>query len=98
MLACIYDMTCKMIKVTYLLHCSCTTAEQYVLYPWVHQYCNVAGFEDQVRSIKIPDIAPSDIPKNASFSMCAGDFLMVYNDSGNKLISLISGIKKVFFT
>ncbi|EDV21245.1 uncharacterized protein TRIADDRAFT_30505 [Trichoplax adhaerens] len=87
---------------------NCTTTEQYVIYPWVHQYCNIAGFDDQVRNIKIPDMAPSEIPKDTSFSMCAGDFLLVYNDPGKKwdcvatcffidtAHSIIAYIKKIY--
>ncbi|XP_033100888.1 carnosine N-methyltransferase-like [Anneissia japonica] len=52
----------------------------YTLYPWVHQYTNNKGSEDQVKAIKIPDICTQSLPQDANFSMAAGDFLEVYTE------------------
>ncbi|EDO34821.1 predicted protein [Nematostella vectensis] len=51
------------------------------IYPYVHQTCNVRSPNDQIRPIKIPDTDPQDLPPSTNFSMAAGNFLEVYNES-----------------
>lgn len=48
------------------------------IYPWVHQYTNNLAGENQTRPVTFPDIDPLTMPKDANFSMVAGDFLEVY--------------------
>mmetsp|Transcript_44264 Transcript_44264/g.116336 ORF Transcript_44264/g.116336 Transcript_44264/m.116336 type:complete len:384 (-) Transcript_44264:285-1436(-) len=48
--------------------------------PWVLQTCNVKTCEDQVRACPIPDVQPWSLPPTANLSMCAGDFVSVYQD------------------
>jgi len=60
----------------------CREANQYRVYPWVHQYCNNMSNADQVRPAQFPDVSPADMPSDANFSMAAGDFLEVYEDPG----------------
>lgn len=36
--------------------------------------------EDQLASVQFPDVCPTDIPKEAQFSMVAGDFVEIYTD------------------
>merc|ERR1719273_375637 len=50
------------------------------IYPWIHQYTNNLSMDDQIKPITFPDIDPLDMPKDANFSMIAGDFLEVYSD------------------
>ncbi|XP_041988083.1 carnosine N-methyltransferase [Aricia agestis] len=54
----------------------CLKANQYTVYPWVHQYVNHLKGEDQARAATFPDVPPS--AKETHFSMAAGDFLKVY--------------------
>ena len=53
------------------------------VHPWVLQSCNVKSREDQMRGIKVPDVAPWSLPPAANLSMCAGDFLEVYGNQSN---------------
>lgn len=52
------------------------------IYPYIHQTCNNRKAEDQVRSVVIPDVDPTDVPPDLNFSMAAGDFLEVYTEEG----------------
>ncbi len=36
----------------------------------------------QLRSVEIPDIDCHSLPPGTEFSMCAGDFLEIYNEEG----------------
>ncbi|KAJ2467355.1 hypothetical protein GGI02_004062 [Coemansia sp. RSA 2322] len=59
---------------------------QHVVYPYVHQFSNVACVEDQMRAVYIPDALPSNMPfaATAEFSMAAGDFIEVYSADDEK--------------
>eukprot|EP00054_Salpingoeca_dolichothecata_P027419 m.201174 g.201174 ORF g.201174 m.201174 type:complete len:136 (-) comp25958_c0_seq5:489-896(-) len=50
------------------------------LHPFAHQFCNNYSNQDQLRAVLIPDVDPFGLPKDADFSMAAGDFLEVYDD------------------
>lgn len=52
------------------------------IYPYIHQTCNNRTSADQVRSVVIPDVDPTDVPPDLNFSMAAGDFLEVYTEEG----------------
>ncbi|KAJ2777177.1 hypothetical protein H4R18_005281 [Coemansia javaensis] len=56
-------------------------AGQHTIYPFVHQFSNVATAADQLRPVRVPDVLPSDMPHagTAAFSMVAGDFIEVYS-------------------
>lgn len=58
------------------------------IYPYIHQTCNNRKSEDQVRSVVIPDVDPTDVPPNLNFSMAAGDFLEVYTEEGIASLSV----------
>ena len=58
------------------------------IYPYIHQTCNNRKSEDQVRSVVIPDVDPTDVPPNLNFSMAAGDFLEVYTEEGTVSLSM----------
>jgi carnosine N-methyltransferase len=45
--------------------------------PWAAQSINVLNAEDQLKEVWFPDINPYDMPRDAEFSMAAGDFLEV---------------------
>ena len=51
--------------------------EQFEIYPWIHQMSNVRSSVEQLQAIKIPDIAPFELPDNAVFGCAAGDFLEI---------------------
>ena len=54
----------------------CKSRNSCTIYPWIHQYTNNLSVEDQTKPVKFPDIDPAqDMPKDANFSMVAGDFL-----------------------
>jgi carnosine N-methyltransferase len=55
-------------------------ANTFQIYPYIHQSHNIREFTDQIRAVNVPDVPPSDVPRNAEFSMVAGDFLQVYDD------------------
>jgi len=59
----------------------CKSRNSCTIYPWIHQYTNNLAVEDQIKPVTFPDIDPAqDMPKDANFSMVAGDFLEVYSD------------------
>lgn len=59
----------------------CKLVNSYIIYPWIHQFCNNMSTSDQTLAIQFPDVNPSDLPSNSNFSMTAGDFLEVYTES-----------------
>ena len=63
----------------YILN-TCTSPGTDTIHPWLHQTVNVVRNDDQVRSIRIPDINPQELNGNPDFSMSAGDFLEVYTE------------------
>lgn len=55
----------------------CPNINEYVIYPWIHQYCNNHSVSDQMTTASFPDVKP--MPSHeGNFSMTAGDFLEVY--------------------
>eukprot|EP00698_Gefionella_okellyi_P024539 TRINITY_DN8694_c0_g1_i1.p1 TRINITY_DN8694_c0_g1~~TRINITY_DN8694_c0_g1_i1.p1 ORF type:complete len:407 (-),score=81.91 TRINITY_DN8694_c0_g1_i1:624-1844(-) len=56
-----------------------TAADCYTIYPFIHQTCNVDRSDDMTRPVQVPDVLPADIPADVDFSMCAGEFVEVYN-------------------
>ncbi|KZV71234.1 N2227-domain-containing protein [Peniophora sp. CONT] len=52
--------------------------EQYTIYPYVHSFSNMPNRDALLRPIRVPDVLPSDIPPDSSFSLVAGDFEEVY--------------------
>ncbi|KAL9985874.1 hypothetical protein ACROYT_G008324 [Oculina patagonica] len=79
------------------------------IYPYIHQTCNNRTSADQVRSVVIPDVDPTDVPPDLNFSMAAGDFLEVYTeedawdcvvtcyfiDTAHNVIAYIENISKI---
>ncbi|XP_060526349.1 carnosine N-methyltransferase [Cylas formicarius] len=59
----------------------CKKVDEFLIYPWIHQYCNNIRVEDQMVSARFPDIKPTT--PRGNFSMTAGDFLEVYT-AGNE--------------
>lgn len=59
------------------------------IYPYIHQTCNNRTSADQVRSVVIPDVDPTDVPPDLNFSMAAGDFLEVYTEEGKLQCSTV---------
>eukprot|EP01126_Amoeba_proteus_P014852 TRINITY_DN16591_c0_g1_i20.p1 TRINITY_DN16591_c0_g1~~TRINITY_DN16591_c0_g1_i20.p1 ORF type:complete len:407 (+),score=97.57 TRINITY_DN16591_c0_g1_i20:59-1222(+) len=58
-------------------------AEQFTIYPFVHQNSNVRHLEDQFRMVKIPEVLTTQLPQGADFSYAAGDFIEIYTDNPN---------------
>eukprot|EP00615_Pteridomonas_danica_P017945 CAMPEP_0114404158 /NCGR_PEP_ID=MMETSP0102-20121206/19379_1 /TAXON_ID=38822 ORGANISM="Pteridomonas danica, Strain PT" /NCGR_SAMPLE_ID=MMETSP0102 /ASSEMBLY_ACC=CAM_ASM_000212 /LENGTH=387 /DNA_ID=CAMNT_0001568779 /DNA_START=1627 /DNA_END=2787 /DNA_ORIENTATION=- len=56
--------------------------------PWVHSLCNNLSHNDSLRQIPLPDISAVEILNSSSkeekeardMSMCAGEFILAYND------------------
>ncbi|KAM6930614.1 carnosine N-methyltransferase [Xenentodon cancila] len=59
----------------------CEKVNALTLYPWIHQFSNNKKSSDQTRLIRFPDVNPQSLPLSSDFSMVAGDFVEVYNDS-----------------
>ncbi|THU61846.1 hypothetical protein C4D60_Mb07t27560 [Musa balbisiana] len=57
---------------------------EWTIYPWIHSNCNSLSDSDQLRSVSFPDIHPSSAGITEGFSMCAGDFVEVYNDESQE--------------
>ncbi|XP_042434135.1 carnosine N-methyltransferase-like isoform X1 [Zingiber officinale] len=59
-------------------------AGEWTIYPWIHSNCNSLFDKDQLRAVSFPDIHPSSAGITEGFSMCAGDFVEVYNDESQE--------------
>lgn len=68
-----------MLIVSYYVLNHCKKVDEYIIYPWIHQYCNNLSAEHQMTSVRFPDVKPMPTP-DSKFSMTAGDFLEVYTD------------------
>ncbi|KAK2417410.1 BTB/POZ and MATH domain-containing protein [Trifolium repens] len=40
-------------------YCSCQTAGEWTIYPWIHSNCNSLSDSDQIHPVSIPDIHPA---------------------------------------
>jgi len=55
-------------------------ANQWTIFPWVHNSNNNISDEDQLRAVPVPEVCPySLVPRAGLLSMCAGDFVEVYS-------------------
>ncbi|XP_064470604.1 carnosine N-methyltransferase-like isoform X2 [Ornithodoros turicata] len=61
---------------------SCKGTDLHTVYPWVHQYYNHMASIDQIQPARFPDANPADVPRDAEFSMTAGNFIEVYANQG----------------
>ncbi|KAM0327642.1 hypothetical protein ACHAQA_005935 [Verticillium albo-atrum] len=60
-------------------------AAQFTIYPWVHTFSNHRTRENHLRSYPVPDIHPGAALRECAsppgtMSMCAADFLCLYNE------------------
>lgn len=53
---------------------------QHEIAPFIHSLSNHHTDSDMFRRILIPDVVPSDVLQNASFSMAAGEFIDCFSD------------------
>jgi len=61
----------------------CEEIEQFTIYPNASSWSNNLKFNDQIRSVKFPDISPIESGSDLfQFSMTAGDFQEIYNEKG----------------
>ncbi|KAI9646078.1 hypothetical protein NHQ30_005517 [Ciborinia camelliae] len=71
----------QLLASAYILN-SCPRKENHTIFPWVHSFSNHKTRENQLRSVKIPDIHPGDAlysnPQAGEMSMSASDFLLLY--------------------
>ena len=49
------------------------------VFPFLHMSNNHVLASDQLRPVLIPDVSPMHVPDGVDFSMCAGDFVEVYD-------------------
>eukprot|EP00727_Mastigamoeba_balamuthi_P010121 m51a1_g5731 hypothetical protein (545) ;mRNA; r:1133463-1136870 len=66
-----------------------TRANERTIFPYVRQSSNVVRTEDQLRSVTVPDVVPSEVFMDTSaprgqMSMVAGDFVEVYGASSQE--------------
>lgn len=55
-------------------------ANQWTIFPWVHNSNNNVADGDQLRPVPVPEVNPcSMVPRPGLLSMCAGDFVEVYS-------------------
>lgn len=77
----------QLLASSYILN-ECQRAHKYTIYPWIHTFSNHVTRENHLRGYKVPDIHPattlSDSPNPGSMSMCAADFLCLYEDEEHK--------------
>jgi len=59
----------------------CNAVNSFKIHPYIHNFCNNISNKDQLQVVTFPDIDPNQLPEDRKFSMAAGDFLDVYNDS-----------------
>ncbi|CAN6465216.1 unnamed protein product [Victoria cruziana] len=59
-------------------------AREWTIYPWVHSNCNSLSDSDQLRPVEFPDLHPASAGITEGFSMCAGDFVEVYNEPSHE--------------
>lgn len=45
----------------------CAIANQYTIYPFVHQFVNNLGRSDQVAPVTFPDVSPNQAPPTGQF-------------------------------
>ncbi|XP_024003927.1 carnosine N-methyltransferase isoform X2 [Eutrema salsugineum] len=80
-----YMMICSSFILNYLIFFISTQVPgEWTIYPWIHSNCNSLSDNDQLRPISIPDIHPASAGITEGFSMCGGDFVEVYNESGHE--------------
>jgi hypothetical protein len=70
----------------YMLLCSflilncCKSPNIFTLHPWAHEAKNLLDPEDQLRSVTIPDVNPTELPEQGDLSMAAGDWMDIFSD------------------
>ncbi|KAJ6779347.1 hypothetical protein PWT90_04285 [Aphanocladium album] len=66
----------------------CNGPDQFTIYPWVHTFSNHLTRENHLRGYKMPDIHPATVlaatPDRGIMTMCAADFLCLYEDDEHK--------------
>ena len=97
-----------LIASNYILN-KCQGTYHTTIYPFVHQSCNNMSAEDQIRSVQIPDVDPTQLPPTINFSMNAGNFTEIYDeanqwdcvatcffiDTANNIVSYIETINNI---
>ncbi|KAF8812835.1 N2227-domain-containing protein [Phlegmacium glaucopus] len=56
---------------------------KYTFYPYVHSFSNILNKQSILRTISIPDVLPSDLPRGSNFSLVAGDFEEIYGSESH---------------
>lgn len=88
----------QLLASSYILN-ECPGTEHHTIYPWIHTFSNHLTRSNHLRSYRIPDIHPATVlsqTTNAgSMSMCAADFLCLYNDEEHE--AQYDAVATVFF-
>ncbi|KAF9225053.1 N2227-domain-containing protein [Gyrodon lividus] len=67
-----------MLLSSYLILNKTESVEEHMIYPYIHSFSNIPSKAAMLRSVKIPDVLPSDLPPGSDFSLVAGDFEEIY--------------------
>lgn len=71
----------QLLASSYILN-HCLGAESHTIYPWVHSFSNHVSRENQLRSVKVPDVhcatVLASMENPGQMSMSASDFLCLY--------------------
>ena len=74
--------------------CSMSVEEPMEIQPWIHDASNSFSYADQLRTVSIPDVSPSDmVSEQCEFSMVAGEFLETYSPQ----VDVWDGLVTCFF-
>lgn len=78
------EFSLMMLIVSNFILNKCREANLFTIYPWVSHFSNNLLSEHQITSVTFPDVNPTTIPDNLSFSMVAGSFTEIYNSESDK--------------
>ncbi|KJA23747.1 hypothetical protein HYPSUDRAFT_184819 [Hypholoma sublateritium FD-334 SS-4] len=69
-----------MLLTSYFVLNKTTEIKKHTFYPYVHSFSNAPNRQSILQAVSIPDVAPSDLPSDADFSLVAGDFEEIFGD------------------
>ncbi|KIJ64917.1 hypothetical protein HYDPIDRAFT_111601 [Hydnomerulius pinastri MD-312] len=67
-----------MLLASHLILNNTNAINEHTIYPYVHSFSNIASKSAILREVHIPDVLPSNLPRDSGFSMVAGDFEEIY--------------------
>ncbi|ODA78955.1 hypothetical protein RJ55_04545 [Drechmeria coniospora] len=88
----------QLLASSYILN-ECDAAGKHTVYPWVHAFSNHQTRENHLRGYRVPDVHPATVmaagAAGGSMSMCAADFLCLYDDESHR--DSYDAVASVFF-